>query len=325
MAAPSKSRLGRGLGGLISGGKPAAAPVKPTVPAKESAPAARSTPPPAVVAETPVDKPASGSNEALQEVLVQHIDPNPFQPRKEFDQEKLEELAASIRSEGLLNPILVRKVGNRYQIISGERRWRACRLIGLKRIPVLVSSPSDSSSAVIALIENLQRADLNPVEEALGYARLIKEFQLTQDAVSTRVGKARASVANSLRLLQLDEEILGYLSRNLLSVGHAKVLLGITDPARRLLLARRTIEEGWSVREAEKRVKSVKEPTETSNEKRPSDARANQAIEDLQRKLTSHLGTTVAFRHSPKKGKIVIEYFGNDDLQRILEVIGVRS
>jgi ParB family chromosome partitioning protein len=320
MASPSKSRLGRGLGGLISGGKPAVA--KPATAAKEPTASARTN---TVPAGAPTEaKPAPG-NEKLLEVLLQDIDPNPYQPRKEFDQEKLEELASSIRAEGLLTPILVRKVGNRYQIISGERRLRACKLIGLKRIPVLISDSSDSSSAVIALIENLQRDDLNPVEEARGYARLMKEFQMTQDTVAGRVGKARASVANSLRLLQLDGEILGYLERNLLSVGHAKVLLGVADPARRLLLARRTIEEGWSVREAEKRIKTVKETTESTGEKRQVDLRENQAIEDLQRKLTSHLGTRVAFRHSPKKGKIVIEYFGNEDLQRILDVIGMRS
>ncbi len=321
MASPSKSRLGRGLGGLISGGKPVAA--KSTVTSKEQVAPTRSGI--ASTAASVAGRTASAANEKLQEVLLQDIDPNPYQPRKEFDQEKLEELAASIRSEGLLTPILVRKVGNRYQIISGERRLRACKLIGLKRISVLLSDTSDSTSAVIALIENLQRDDLNPVEEARGYSRLMKEFQMTQDLVSSRVGKARASVANSLRLLQLDGEILGYLERNLLSVGHAKVLLGVADPARRLLLARRTIEEGWSVREAEKRIKSVKETSEITSEKRQVDPRENQAIEDLQRKLTSHLGTPVAFRHSPKKGKIVIEYFGNEDLQRILEVIGMRS
>lgn len=337
--AAAKSRLGRGLGGLISGGAGSAK--KTTAPSKTTgSPHKGPAKTPSGVPDAEIEKkavsPQGASSTPIteatehegtpQEVLIQHIEPNPYQPRKEFEPGKLAELAESIRSEGLLMPILVRQVGNRYQIIAGERRWRACQSIGMKRVPVRVVKSSDSSSAVMSLIENLQRADLNPIEEALGFARLISEFNLTQEAVSTRVGRARASVANSLRLLQLDEEIRGYLSRDLLSVGHAKVLLGVADPARRLLLARRIIQEGWSVREAEKRVKTVKEATDTpSTDKNRAAPKEVQAIQDLEKRLTSHLSTPVAFKHSPKKGRIVIEYFGNEDLQRILEVLGVSS
>lgn len=366
--ASSKSRLGRGLGGLIAGGMgnnkgstaaskasaaksstttSAATPATPA-PAKSGATPAKSaaastpvaaattasattsatapaeTKVPATVATSAAEQ-ATESNGITQEVGIQQIEPNPYQPRKEFEPEKLSELAESIRAEGLLQPILVRQVGDRYQIIAGERRWRACQSIGMKRVPVRVVKSSDTSSAVMSLIENLQREDLNPIEEALGFARLIAEFKLTQEAVATRVGRARASVANSLRLLQLDEEIRGYLSRDLLSVGHAKVLLGVADPARRLLLARRIIQEGWSVREAEKRMKSVKEGNEENpaEKSRTAVPQETQAIQDLEKRLTSHLNTPVAFKHSPKKGRIVIEYFGNEDLQRILEAIGV--
>lgn len=332
--ASSKSRLGRGLGGLISGGAGSAASKKTTAAPKAAAKAPDNEPVEVSSVKNTLPEGTSGAlasqtsdhGGSTQEVLVQHIEPNPYQPRKEFEPEKLAELAESIRSEGLLMPILVRQVGNRYQIIAGERRWRACQSIGMKRVPVRVVKSSDASSAVMSLIENLQRADLNPIEEALGFARLISEFNLTQEAVSTRVGRARASVANSLRLLQLDEEIRGYLARELLSVGHAKVLLGIADPARRLLLARRIIQEGWSVREAEKRVKTVKETADTTApDKDRSAAKENQAIQDLEKRLTRHLSTPVAFKHSPKKGRIVIEYFGNEDLQRILEALGVPS
>lgn len=363
--ASSKSRLGRGLGGLIAGGmgnnkgsaaaskapaaksttapaatpattapaKSSSAPAKPaaastsvaTTPATTSATAPVETKVTANVAATSPAEQVTESNGITQEVGIQQIEPNPYQPRKEFEPEKLSELAESIRAEGLLQPILVRQVGDRYQIIAGERRWRACQSIGMKRVPVRVVKSSDTSSAVMSLIENLQREDLNPIEEALGFARLIAEFKLTQEAVATRVGRARASVANSLRLLQLDEEIRGYLSRDLLSVGHAKVLLGVADPARRLLLARRIIQEGWSVREAEKRMKSVKEGNEENPAEKSRSAvpQETQAIQDLEKRLTSHLNTPVAFKHSPKKGRIVIEYFGNEDLQRILEAIGV--
>lgn len=258
------------------------------------------------------------------EVKVTRIDPNPFQPRKEFDPEKLKELADSIQAEGLLQPIVVRQVGDRYQLIAGERRWRACQSLQLKTVPARVIEASDASSASISLIENLQRAELNPVEESLGYASLIRDFDLTQEEVAERVGKGRATVANALRLLQLNGEVQGYLSKGLLSTGHAKLLLGVEGEAEQTVLARKIIEEGLSVRAVEKLVKNLKirKSTAGAAERVPADSETS-AVKDIEKQIATRLNTRVSLKHAPKKGKIVIEYYGNDDLQRILEKIGV--
>ena len=240
-------------------------------------------------------------------------------------QEQLAELAESIRSEGLLQPIVVRRHGEKFQLVAGERRWRAFQLLNIRSIPARVVEASDASSASIGLIENLQREGLNPIEEALGFASLVRDFDLTQETAAERVGKSRAAVANALRLLTLDSETQGYLSKGLLSVGHAKALLGIEDPARRAFLARRMIEEGLSVREAEKLSQAAKtsNSSRTPARSRALGAREAAAIESVQKRLSSHLGARVAVLHTPKKGRIVIEYRGNEDLQRVLEKLGI--
>jgi len=240
MSAAPKSRLGRGLGGLIANAAPAPKPVE------SAAPAAAATP-------VPAPAPAAGAPGYI-EVGVHLIEPSPYQARREITPEQLSELAESIRSEGLLQPIVVRKVGDKYQLIAGERRWRAFQQLKIKAIPARVVEASNASSAALGLIENLQREGLNPIEEAHGFASLIRDFDLTQETAADRVGKGRATVANALRLLALDGEIQGFIARNLLSVGHAKVLLGIADAAQRTVLARRVIEEGLSVRSTEKLV-----------------------------------------------------------------------
>lgn len=299
MAHPPKSRLGRGLGGLISAAKPTAL-----------APAA------APAAHVP---PAAG----YLEIQVHLIEPSPYQARREIPAEQLAELAESIRSEGLLQPIVVRRHGERFQLIAGERRWRAFQLLKIRTIPARIVEASDASSASIGLIENLQREGLNPIEEAHGYASLVRDFDLTQETAAERVGKSRAAVANSLRLLSLDAEIQGYIAKDLLSVGHAKVLLGIEDPARRSILARRVIEEGLSVRVTEKLGQASKALGRSKARSKALAPQMATAVESIQKKLTSHLGARVAVFHSPKKGRIVIEYRGNDDLQRLLELLGV--
>lgn len=259
------------------------------------------------------------------------IEPSPYQARREITPEQLSELAESIRSEGLLQPIVVRKAGDKFQLIAGERRWRAYQLLKIKTIPARVVEASNASSAALGLIENLQREGLNPIEEAYGYASLIRDFDLTQESAAERVGKGRASVANSLRLLTLDGELQGYIAKGLLSVGHAKVLLGVEEPAQRAVLARRIIEEGLSVRATEKLVQAHKaSPTGSAGPVAGGSHRAvppmeAAAIASIQKKLTSHLGARVAVNHSPKRGKIVIEYAGNDDLQRILEKLGIEA
>ncbi len=317
MSAAPKSRLGRGLGGLIAAAKPAApAPAAP--PAAPAAPAA------------PAPVPAPTGAPGYQELAVHTIEPSPYQARREVPPEQLQELAESIRSEGLLQPIVVRKTGDKYQLIAGERRWRAFQLLKIKSIPARIVEASNASSAALGLIENLQREGLNPIEEAHGYASLIRDFDLTQENAAERVGKSRATVANSLRLLSLDPDLQGYVAKNLLSVGHAKVLLGIEDPAQRNLVARRVIEEGLSVRATEKL-------TQTARAAAPAAAGASRAarpglgakdaatVSGIEKKLTSHLGARVAVLHTPKKGRIVIEYRGNDDLQRLLEKLGVEA
>ncbi|HZP61762.1 MAG TPA: ParB/RepB/Spo0J family partition protein [Opitutaceae bacterium] len=307
--AASKSRLGRGLGGLIAAAVPAAPKVD------SSAKPAAGQPP--VVPATP----------GFQEISVDLVEPSPYQARREIPPEQLNELADSIRAEGLLQPIVVRRQGEKFQLIAGERRWRAFNLLKLKTIPARVVEASNASSAAIGLIENLQREGLNPIEEAYGYASLIRDFDLTQESTADRVGKARATVANSLRLLSLDGEIQGYIAKNLLSVGHAKVLLGIEDPAQRTVLARRVIEEGLSVRVTEKLVQAKKSgaPVAAVSGGRPVPPVEAAALASIEKKLTSHLGARVALKHAPKKGRIVIEYHGNDDLQRILEKLGIEA
>ncbi len=315
MAAP-KSRLGRGLGGLIASAKPASAPT-----AEPAAPAA------AAKASASAPAPASAGAPGFIEIGVHLVEPSPYQARREIAPEHLSELAESIRAEGLLQPIVVRKHGEKFQLIAGERRWRAFQQLKIKTIPARLVEASNASSAAIGLIENLQREGLNPVEEAYGYASLIRDFDLTQEAAAERVGKGRASVANSLRLLSLDAELQGYLSKGLISVGHAKVLLGVEDPAQRAVLARRTIEEGLSVRATEKLVQAKKAgaavPVGATGRKVPAVEAA--AVAGIEKKLTSALGARVSLKHSAKKGKIVIEYAGNDDLHRILEKIGVEA
>lgn len=311
MAAP-KSRLGRGLGGIISGGGAKATPVKKAV--KQAAPAAEKKPETAPVTAGP-----------YRDVPVAAIVPNPYQPRREIDPAHIAELASSIASEGLLQPIVVRpgKEG-KFELIAGERRWRAHQKLGLKTIAARVMEASDTSSAVISLIENLQREGLNPIEEALGYASLMKDFDLTQEAVSDRIGRPRASIANTLRLLALDREIQGYLAKGMLSTGHAKVLLGVEDASQRLILARRAIEAGMSVRETERHVKRIKSESSLSSKHRSPDEASETIVRDLEKQLSSRLNTKVHLKHTPKKGRIIIEYFGNDDLQRILERTGLQ-
>lgn len=268
----------------------------------------------------------SATVDGFATAAINRIDVSPYQPRRDIEPDSLKELAESIRSEGLLQPPVVRELPDgRFQLIAGERRWRACQLIGIKQIPVRVVRAGDSSAAVMSLIENLQREDLDPIEEALGYASLMRDFDLTQDAVAQRVGRARASVANSLRLLSLDRETQGLISSGQLSSGHAKVLLGVEDAAQRHILARRIVEGGLSVRATEQLVARLKSggSVATGGSTRTANPRDQAVVEDLERRLTSRLNTRVKLQHKPKKGRIIIEYQGNDDLQRILERIGL--
>ncbi|MSU46926.1 MAG: ParB/RepB/Spo0J family partition protein [Lacunisphaera sp.] len=303
MATP-KTRLGRGLGALIASG---------TTPPKTVPSTSGAMPAPASV-------PAHDGLSGYREIAVHQIETNPYQPRRDIDAEQLAELVESIRAEGLLQPIVVRPVGDKYQLIAGERRWRAYQQLKLRTIPARVMTSSDASSASLALIENLQREGLNPIDEAHGYASLIRDFDLTQDAAAQRVGKGRATVANSLRLLGLEAELQAYVGKGLLSVGHAKVLLGLENSPERLLLARRALEQGLSVRALEE---LLKHKSGGAGKRRKMPGATAAALSDIEKKLTSHLGARTTLRHSPKRGRIIIEYQGNDDLARVLEKMGI--
>jgi ParB family chromosome partitioning protein len=318
--ASSKSRLGRGLGGLISGTTGATA--KKAAPKKGAAPVKKSM---AKLVEPSAAK-ASAAVSALgyRDIAIKDLTANPYQPRREIDPKHVEELAKSIQSEGLLQPIVVRMKGKQFELIAGERRLRAFELLKKTSVPARVIEASDASSATLALIENLQRENLNPIDEALGYASLVRDFDLTQEAVAERVGKGRASIANALRLLSLGNEIQGFLSRRLISTGHAKVLLGLESEEHRKLLARRIIETGMSVRDAEQQVRRLKQASGTSKKAKAKSAEAEATvIRDLEKRIGEHFNTRCMLKHGAKKGKLTIEYFGNEDLDRILEKLGV--
>lgn len=317
----NKTRLGRGLGGLISGAGSSAPKKTPLKSATKKA-AVKKAAPAAVANSVPPAVPGYG------ELAVNDILANPYQPRRDINPQHVEELAKSIHSEGLIQPVVVRKKGSKYELIAGERRLRAFQHLKQKTIPARIIEASDASSAALALIENLQRENLNPIDEALGYASLIRDFDLTQEAAAERVGKGRATVANAMRLLTLNTEVQGYLSRRLISTGHAKVLLGLESDEHRRLLARRIIETGMSVREAEQEVRRLKSNSAGSiaTAVKAPDAEST-VIRDLEKRIGEHFNSRVSMKHSHKsqKGKITIEYVGNDDLDRILEKLGVQG
>lgn len=310
----SKSRLGRGLGGLISG---AGQPAKKTTTKPAAVPAAAKAAPSPEVLGLP----------GYREIALKQIVPNPYQPRREIHPQQVEELARSIQSEGLIQPIVVREKMGKFELIAGERRFRAFEHLKRPSIPARIIEASDASSATLALIENLQRENLNPIDEALGYASLLRDFDLTQEAAAERVGKSRPSVANALRLLSLSSEIQGFLSRRLISTGHAKVLLGLESEEQRRLLARRIIESGMSVRDAEAEVRRLKKSgSGRSGAAGGKGSEAEQtAIRDLEKRIGDHFNTRVALKHGAKRGKLTIEYYGNDDLDRILEKLGLQG
>jgi ParB family chromosome partitioning protein len=319
--ASTKSRLGRGLGGLISGTTGATA--KQAAPKKAAAPAKKVA---GKRAAPSMQASAAVASLGYREIPIQNLVANPYQPRREIDPKHVEELAKSIQSEGLLQPIVVRMQGKQFELIAGERRLRAFEYLNKKTVPARVIEASDASSATLALIENLQRENLNPIDEALGYASLVRDFDLTQEAVAERVGKGRASIANALRLLSLGAEIQGFLSRRLISTGHAKVLLGLQSDEHRKLLARRIIETGMSVREAEQQVRRLKESTGSSKKAKAKSAEAEATvIRDLEKRIGEHFNTRCMLKHGAKKGKLTIEYFGNEDLDRILEKLGING
>lgn len=255
----------------------------------------------------------------IVELRINDIEPNKEQPRKHFKQEKLEALAESIIQHGVIQPIIVKKEDEGYNIIAGERRWRAAKLAGLRTIPSIIKDISSRETMEIALIENLQREDLNPIEEAEAYQKLMDEHGLTQEALSKVVGKSRAAIANSVRLLSLTDKIREMLIEELLTPGHARTLINIEDEEKQQSLADDIVERKLSVRDAEKLAGEEKQIKQTT--KRKSNRNKDANIIDLEERLKSIFGTKVDLRHNVNKGKIVIEYYSNDELDRIIEII----
>ena len=250
------------------------------------------------------------------------IEPNKKQPRRNFDDDKITVLADSIKEHGLIQPIIVTPAENgMYKIVAGERRWRAAKKAKIKEIPALIRPYNDEQVAEIALIENLQRENLNPIEEAIGYNLLMEEFNLTQEIISKRVGKSRSAVANSLRLLSLEKDIQKMLISGVLTSGHARAVLSINNKELRIAFAKRIVDDNLNVRQAEALAKQLqkKTPPKNTNEKTAYDIE----IEKIQNNLSSAMGTKVKINHTPKKGKIEIEYYGNKDLERILEFFNI--
>lgn len=253
-------------------------------------------------------------------VKVTQVEPNNGQPRRNFNEDSLQELADSIKQHGIIEPLIVQKKGNVYKIIAGERRWRAARIAGLKEIPVILKEYTDQEVFEIALIENIQREDLNPIEEALAYKKLIDEFGLKQDDVANRVGKSRVAVTNSMRLLKLDERVQQMLVDDMLSGGHARALLSIIDVEQQYQTAMKVFDEKLSVRDTERLVKKLLEEKPEIVQK--TDSSSQVIYHDLEEKLKSIIGSKVVInRKANNKGKIEIEYYSTDELDRIVELI----
>ncbi|MCH8157505.1 MAG: ParB/RepB/Spo0J family partition protein [Nitrospinae bacterium] len=254
------------------------------------------------------------------ELLIDEIVPNRLQPRKYFDDKKIEELECSIRENGVLQPVIVQRGENGYELVVGERRWRACKKAGLKKIPAIIREVTDTESLEIALIENLHRQDLNPIEEADGYARLANDFGLTQEKIAKRVGKSRESVANTLRLLKLPRRVKEDMIACRLSMGHARALLGLESEKDIEALRREIVGKDLNVRQTEARVNQVKRGSSGGSVKKKS-AKKDIFIKNLEKEFESQLGTKVEIAPQAKGGKLVITYYSDDDLERIRGMI----
>ncbi len=254
-----------------------------------------------------------------KEIDIGLIDRNPDQPRKNFDDEALAELAESIKNYGVIQPIIVKKKGDRYEIIAGERRWRASRIVGLKTIPCLIKDYTEQEISEIAIIENLQREDLNPIESAKAIKSLINQYNLTQDEVADKIGKSRPAVANTLRLLSLPDSIIALVESNKLTAGHARALLAIESPAKQKEIALQIIQNGLTVRDVENIIKHLNKPKiETIKPEKSLE------LKDFEDKIKRVFSTKVQIKGNDKKGKIVIDYYSKDDLERIYEILKER-
>jgi ParB family transcriptional regulator, chromosome partitioning protein len=323
----SKPALGRGLGALMGGGikSPFAAPSAPGTPAGGSGHAPIPPPLPAPVPRPPAPAPLPPGS-MVRKIARDRIRPSALQPRKEFPQESLAELADSIREQGIIQPLVVRVVGDFFELIAGERRWRAAGLAGLTEVPVIERVATDLEVLELALIENLQRENLNPIDEALGYQQLMTQFFLTQEQVGKKVGRGRVVVANATRLLKLPATVQEAVRDGRLSVGHAKVILGVDDPQQQEILARLAMRGGWTVRQLEAAI-AKKDPATSSL---AVDLRAASTpvpvdphLTDLENRIRDRLGLRIALHYKGGKGRLDVQFNSNDELDHLLEVLGV--
>ena len=299
-AAPPAKRTAASAGGTGRAKKPAASPAK--------------------AVHKKADQLIDPQN-AVTEVSLTQIVPNRKQPRKNFDEAAIEELAASIREHGVITPLLVQKKGKYFELIAGERRWRAAKAAGLKKVPVLIREFTEQEAAEVALIENLQREDLNAMEEAQAYRQLIEEYSLKQEEIAQRVSKSRSAIANSLRLLKLDEQVQEMLAGGKISMGHARALLSLENQEMQRITAERVAAADLSVRETEKLVKRLMAPKKPA-EKKPADLQIEAIYKDLEEQVMRSVGTRVAILPMKgKKGRVEIEYYSNEDLERILDLL----
>ncbi len=306
----AKPALGRGLGALL-GGSPVAKP-----------------PGPALVSITSTDaEPAPDQGDRVRRVPLDRIRPCPLQPRKDFGPESLRELADSIKEQGIVQPLIVRERDGALELIAGERRWRAAQMLGLAEVPVILRQADDRAVLELALIENLQRENLNPIEEAQGYEQLIGQFQLTQEEVATKVGKSRAVVANALRLLKLPDPIQSRVREGRLSVGHAKVILGLSTEKLQRTAADRILEEGLNVRQTEVLVARLQtaHPGQGAAAVTSSPAVRDAHVARLENHVRERFGTKVRLRYAQGKGSLELSFFSDAELERILQILGVSA
>jgi ParB family chromosome partitioning protein len=261
-------------------------------------------------------------DDKVVEIPLSKLRPNPYQPRKTFDEKGISELAASIKEHGVITPIIVREVLKGYEIIAGERRWRASQMNNLATIPAVIRKFTDQQVMEIALIENLQREDLNAMEIAMAYQSLIETFSLTQEELSAKVGKSRSHIANFLRLLQLPEEVKQYVSRGTLSMGHARAIVGLKSHALMKEVAAQTIKNEWSVRELEDYIQKLEQPEKKARKAKPQ--KTDPYIRQLEETLREQFRTKVSIKHNKNKGKIELLYYSREDLERLLELLRVK-
>lgn len=320
MAKKSGKRLGRGLSSLVTSTITRPPPTEMVTPPPKEAPA-----PPTQPTHTSQPAASAAGGPQVQMVALDSIRTNPNQPRREFDRARLEALAESLRRDGALQPIVLRHHHGGYELVAGERRYRASRLAGLREIPAMIRTVSDDKLLELALVENIQREDLNPVEKARAYQQLAQKYGMSHDEIAAAMGEDRSSVTNSIRLLGLAAPCLDLLSQQKLTAGHAKALLSVTDSATQIRLAECVIAEGWSVRKLEAEAAQAKLVTNKVVEEESAPKRA--AVVDLQDRLTETLGSKVTIREGRKKhsGKIVIHYYNLEEFEHIAEHLGLQK